>query len=179
MILASVGTQLPFDRLIMAIDSWAEKNGRTDVVAQIGPSKYLPRAIQCFPFLEHDKFNELQLQCSVMVSHAGMGSLITALEMGKPIIILARDHKRKEHRNGHQLATLGQFRHFPGVYAARDENHVIELLDRCDELTGAPALTLDAPSEFGMRLAAYVQDTAEKGMRSRLKSILRKSPLAR
>ncbi|EIZ79033.1 hypothetical protein WSK_2578 [Novosphingobium sp. Rr 2-17] len=172
MILVSVGTQLPFDRLIKAVDGWAQDKGRTDVIAQIGPSKYIPRAMQCFPFLEHDKFYEMQLQCSVMVSHAGMGSLINALELRKPIIILARDHKRKEHRNGHQLATLGQFRHYPGVYAAQDEDHVRELLERSDELTAAPRLSSEAPSEFTERLARYINETASPGFRRKLKSML-------
>lgn len=165
MILVSVGTQLPFDRLIQAVDSWAEANGRTDVVAQIGPSRYAPRAMRCFPFIEHRQFHELQKQCSLMVSHAGMGSLIGAMELGKPIIILARDHRRGEHRNGHQVATLGQFRNFPGVYAANDEQHVQELLARSHELTASPSLDPQAPSEFIERLAAYVDETAPARLR--------------
>ncbi|MFC0205077.1 glycosyltransferase [Novosphingobium soli] len=175
MILASVGTQLPFDRLIRAIDQWAEENGRTDVVGQIGPARYAPRAMRCFPFIEHRQFHELQLQCSLMVSHAGMGSLIGAMELGKPIIILARDHRRGEHRNGHQLATLGQFRNFPGIYAANDEDHVKRLLDRSDQLTAPPPLDTQAPSEFIERLAAYVHDTAPSGIRARLQWMKRRS----
>jgi UDP-N-acetylglucosamine transferase subunit ALG13 len=173
-ILASVGTQLPFDRLIKAVDDWADENGRTDVVGQIGPARYAPRAMRCFPFIEHSQFQELQLECSLMVSHAGMGSLISALELGKPIIILARDHRRGEHRNGHQLATLGQFRNYPGVYAARDEDHVKELLDRRHELTAAPLIDTEAPSEFVERLAAYVNETAPMDVRVRLPWIRRK-----
>lgn len=175
MILASVGTQLPFDRLIRAVDTWAEDNGRTDVVGQIGPARYAPRAMRCFPFIEQRQFHELQMQCSLMVSHAGMGSLIGAMEMGKPIIILARDHRRGEHRNGHQLATLGQFRNFPGVYAAHDEDHVKELLSRSHELTAAPLLDPQAPSEFIERLAAYVHETTPSGLRARMQWIKRRS----
>jgi UDP-N-acetylglucosamine transferase subunit ALG13 len=167
-ILASVGTQLPFDRLIKTIDDWAEQRQRTDVIAQIGPARYVPRAIRYFPFLEHDEFHKLQLSCSIMVSHAGMGSIITALELGKPIIILARDHHRKEHRNGHQIDTLGQFRNYPGVYAARDEDHVVELLDQSETLSSQPALTSSAPVEFINRLSEYIQQPREPSLMSRL-----------
>jgi UDP-N-acetylglucosamine transferase subunit ALG13 len=173
-ILVSVGTQLPFDRLIQAVDGWAQDNSRTDVVGQIGPARYAPRAMRCFPFIEHNQFQELQRECSLMVSHAGMGSLISALEMGKPIIILARDHRRNEHRNGHQLATLGQFRNYPGVYAANDEDHVRELLDRADELTAAPLIDTAAPSEFVERLSAYVNETAPSSLHSRLRWLRRR-----
>lgn len=159
MILASVGTQLPFDRLIRAVDDWAFERGRTDVMAQVGPSHYVPRAIEHFPFMEHDRFFALQSRCSVMVSHAGMGSIITALELGKPIIILARDHERSEHRNGHQLDTLRQFAKYPGIYAARDEVEVAALLDRSDTLTAAPTIEAKAPQEFVENLAEYIQQS--------------------
>lgn len=137
MILVSVGTQLPFDRLIKAVDDWAANRSRDDIVAQIGPSDYQPRAIRAFSFLNHEEFFRLQSNCSLMVSHAGMGSIITALDLGKPIVILARDHRRHEHRNGHQLDILDQFRDFPGVYIARDEIHLADILDQCDSLVAS------------------------------------------
>lgn len=175
MILASVGTQLPFDRLVRAVDDWAHERGRKDVVAQIGPSEYLPKAIDYFPFMEHNRFLALQSRCSVMVSHAGMGSIITALELGKPIIILARDHTRSEHRNAHQSDTLRQFAKFPGIYAARDEDQVIELLDQCDTMTARPTIDASAPQEFVDRLAHYVQHETAPSLRSRILAKLRRA----
>ena len=35
MILVTVGSQEPFDRLIIAVDEWAASSGRSDVFAQI------------------------------------------------------------------------------------------------------------------------------------------------
>jgi UDP-N-acetylglucosamine transferase subunit ALG13 len=173
-ILVSVGTQLPFDRLIRAVDEWALERRRADVVAQIGPSHYVPQAIDAFPFMEQDRFFELQSKCSVMVSHAGMGSIITALELGKPIIILARDHKRNEHRNGHQIDTFRQFAHYPGVYAADDENHVRELLDQCDTMTAVPTIDHSAPREFIDKLSHYIQHELPRPRRSGLLDFLRR-----
>jgi UDP-N-acetylglucosamine transferase subunit ALG13 len=173
-ILVSVGTQLPFDRLIKAVDDWTHLRGRKNVVAQIGPSDYLPKALDYFSFMEHDRFFELQSQCSVMVSHAGMGSIITALELGKPIIILARDHKRNEHRNAHQSDTLRQFAGFKGIYAARDEAHVAELLDQCDTMSALPSIDSAAPRAFIDRLEHYVQNETVPSRRSRLWAMLRR-----
>ncbi len=175
MILVSVGTQLPFDRLVKAVDEWTHLRGRKDVIAQIGPSDYLPKALDYFPFMEHDRFFELQSRCTVMVSHAGMGSIITALELGKPIIVLARDHTRNEHRNAHQNDTLRQFAKFPGIYAARDEDHVAELLDTCETMTAKPSIEATAPREFIDRLAHYVQDEMVPTRRARLMAMLRRS----
>jgi len=173
-ILVSVGTQLPFDRLIKAVDVWALERGRDDVVAQVGPSDYLPKAIDYFPFMEHERFFALQSRCAVMVSHAGMGSIITAMELGKPLIILARDHLRHEHRNAHQEDTLRQFAGYPGIHAARDEDEVMELLDRSGTMTAGPQIDTSAPREFIDRLAEYVEQDMRRGRRSRLLDLLRR-----
>jgi UDP-N-acetylglucosamine transferase subunit ALG13 len=156
-ILLSVGTQLPFDRLTRTVDEWALRHGRGDVVAQIGPTSYRPVALQSFAFLNQDKFHDLQLACDLFVSHAGMGSIITAMQLGKPIIILARDHRRGEHRNGHQIATLKQFSGTPGVYPAESEADVTRLLDRAGDLKAAPLLSSSAPADFLERLGAQAR----------------------
>lgn len=163
MILVSVGTQLPFDRLIAAVDAWATHRDRHDVIAQIGPSEFSAQTITCFDFVEHAKFRELQARSDVMVTHAGMGSIITALEFGKPIIILARDHLRNEHRNGHQIATLKKFSRLPGVYTARDEAELAALLDRADELEARPYLGPKAPEEFTRAVAAHLANPHKRG----------------
>jgi UDP-N-acetylglucosamine transferase subunit ALG13 len=172
-ILVSVGTQLPFDRLITAVDQWAGAANRHDVIGQIGPSTYRPRAISAFDFIDHDRFRDLQAQCSLMVSHAGMGSIITALELGKPIILLARDHRRGEHRNGHQIATVRQFAKLPGVYIAQDEQELTALLDRIDTLTASPVLTGSAPDMFIDKLAAYVHAPRGRSFLTRVSQFLR------
>jgi hypothetical protein len=44
-IFVTVGTQLPFDRLIRAVDEWAGAAAGADVFAQIGPTAVEPRHI--------------------------------------------------------------------------------------------------------------------------------------
>lgn len=156
LILLSVGTQLPFDRLVRTVDDWAVATGRSDVVAQIGPSTYVPRSLKAFPFLAPQAFQELQLNATIMISHAGMGSILTALEYGKPIIIMARDHRRGEHRNGHQLATAERFKAVPGIYVASDERSLVEHLTRLAELTGSEKLPSHAPANFTDRLRDFI-----------------------
>lgn len=170
MILLSVGTQLPFERLVRAVDLWALANGRDDVVAQIGPTAYAPRKLRSFDFLDHEAFRKLQAECTVMVSHAGMGSIITALELGKPIIVVARDHLKGEHRNGHQMATLRQFARLPGVYPAYNERELNDLLSSADSLTCAdePVLGSGAPAEFIERLKTYISTPTKPGLLRRL-----------
>lgn len=104
MIFVTVGTQLPFDRMIRAVDEWAGFAGRRDVFAQAGPTNYQPRFIQISQFIDAVEFNKRCRDADFIVAHLGMGSIITALEMGKPIVVMPRKADLGEHRNDHQAA---------------------------------------------------------------------------
>lgn len=164
MILLSVGTQLPFDRLVRAVDDWAVGSGRVDVIAQIGPSDYAARNMKCFQFLPPEEFRKLQGEARVMIAHAGMGSIVTAMEFGKPIVIMPRDHERGEHRNGHQMATAQRFMDTPGVYVAMDERQLADRLDEIGTLEAATTVSAKAPELFTGRLRDYI-DKATTGRR--------------
>ena len=90
MIFATVGSQESFDRLIRAVDEWAILRGRDDVFAQIGGSTLQPKHIKFTKFLEPNEFNRVIREASVIVAHAGMGSIISALELGKPLVVMPR-----------------------------------------------------------------------------------------
>lgn len=169
MILLSVGTQLPFDRLVRTVDHWAAATARADVVAQIGPTEFRPAAMSSFAHIPYDHFRTLQQQCDLMVCHAGMGSIITAMEFGKPIILMPRDHRLGEHRNAHQFATLRAFGDRLGIYPAENEAQLVDLLDRADELVAYPSLSASAPSGFVQQLADLVHVPSKQHAGSRLR----------
>ena len=165
MILVSVGTQFPFDRLISTVDKWAIENGRTDVLAQTGPSEYVPRALKCFAMMSPDKFRKLQSEAELLIAHAGMGSILTALEFRKPIIIMPRDHTRGEHRNEHQVATATRFSNTPGLYVVKDEAELLDRLNHLSDLVGSQGVPQKAPQEFVSQLRAFIE---EEGPSSRV-----------
>lgn len=134
MIFVTVGSSDPFDRLVCAIDRWAGLRGRTDVFAQIGRARYVPRHIEAVQFLDPGEFRERVRTARVVVAHAGMGSIITALEIGKPIIVMARRKQLGETRSNHQVATAKQFERKQSITVARDEADLIEKLDREETL---------------------------------------------
>jgi len=137
MILLSVGTQFPFDRLVKAVDEWAVRVGRTDILAQIGPSKYQPRMMKCFGLVSPNEFRDMQEKAELIIAHAGMGSILTAMEMNKPIIVFPRDHTLGEHRNAHQQATADRFEHTPGIFVVRDTESLLDRLNNTNELFAA------------------------------------------
>lgn len=135
MIFVTVGTQLPFDRMIQAVDEWAGRRGRGDVIAQIGPGKYLPRNLRHQKFVSPTEFSRYASDAELIVAHAGMGSILSALGMGKPILVMPRLASLGEHRNDHQLSTARRFREAGKIQVAMDEVELIVQLERAGSIS--------------------------------------------
>lgn len=147
MILVTVGEQLPFDRLIKAMDQWAAQTEHK-VFAQVGRSVYKPAHIEYKDFLDQGEFRERLKEAQFIVAHAGMGTIISALEIGKPIIVMPRKSSLGEHRNDHQLATAKRFSMLHYVEVADDEQELLAKIDAILTRTnlGSPEKKLIDPS---------------------------------
>lgn len=108
MIFVTVGTEFPFDRLIRAMDDWAADNPQDPVIAQIGTGAYEPRHMTWHRRMGRAAFAELVTAAELIVAHAGIGSLVTAGEYGKPVVLLPRRARFGEQRNDHQLDTAAR-----------------------------------------------------------------------
>lgn len=158
MIFVTVGAQMPFDRLVKTVDQWARERGRDDVFAQIGMSDYRPSNMQWTPFLSTEEFKQRSEAAKVIVAHAGTGSIITALQLGKPILIMPRRANLRETRNDHQVATAEQFRRFDSVAVALDENELITRLDEIDNLRGRQSIEPYASLELVGAIREFIGD---------------------
>lgn len=129
MIFVTVGNLDPFDRLIRAFDEWlAEQPGPVEAIAQIGMGTYRPQHCRWVDFLTPTEYRETISQAKLIVSHAGMGTIITALEFNKPIIIMPKRASLGEQRNEHQLATARRFRRSAYPRVAEDEEQLYRAL---------------------------------------------------
>ena len=119
MIFVTTGAQLPFDRFVRMIDGLAgcieEK-----VVAQFIPDKYHSRNLELTGFISPATFGKYVSDARIVVAHAGMGSIISALEVEKPVIVLPRQASLGEHRNDHQVATAERMSELGYVLYAHD-----------------------------------------------------------
>jgi beta-1,4-N-acetylglucosaminyltransferase len=57
------------------------------VIMQIGNTKYKPVNAEYFEFAEYSKIQKLNSDARIVVSHAGVGSILTALEQKTHLII--------------------------------------------------------------------------------------------
>lgn len=157
MIFVTVGTQLPFDRLLNAVDEWALHNPGRQIIAQTGVSKVASPRINARAFVDAATFKSLAREAEVIVAHAGMGSILTGIELAKPVIIMPRRAELGEHRNDHQLATAENLAHLSNLRVAHDGE---DLATALSEVFNTSPLTRlkDDISEGHQRLVGEIRN---------------------
>ena len=140
-VLVTVGQQLPFDRLIKIADQCAANYRDWHWLAQIGAGDYRPQHMHAVTGLDQAGFEQALAESDIVMCHAGIGTIMQALALRRPVLVMARDAAMGEHRNQHQQATLNRLRHLPGVYP------ISRLSDASDILSDlAATLNTDAKS---------------------------------
>lgn len=135
MIFLTIGTQLPFERLVKMLDEWANVNPDIPIFAQIGDSSYQPMNFNFCRFLGRAEYEEKFNRATVVVAHAGIGSILNCLVSGKSVIVSPRLASLGEHRNEHQLATCKKVAELQGCYVAYDQAEFFQLLDNMSSLS--------------------------------------------
>lgn len=118
MIFVTVGSQLPFDRLVMAMDEWAGLNKDIKVIVQVGETNFIAKHCTIKNYIEPVEWEIFLTEAELVVAHAGMGTILKCIDNHKPLVILPRERKLGEIRNDHQLATVKYFESVSGVYVA-------------------------------------------------------------
>jgi UDP-N-acetylglucosamine transferase subunit ALG13 len=99
---------------------WSDSNPTIPIVGQIFDPYVSSTRFETFPTLDSKRFYQFFKDADVIVSHAGMGNIISALELDKPIIVVPRISRLGEHRNDHQVDTAKRFERYSGVFVATD-----------------------------------------------------------
>lgn len=154
MIFATVGTQLPFPRLIDALDRLAPDLDE-EIIAQTGPQAGRHRHIDQRESLTPEEFDDLASRARLLVGHAGVGTILTARRFGKPLVLVPRRYDHGEHRNDHQTATARQVEHLPGMYVAWTTEDLGPLLGRLD-LVAARDIESAAHAALIARVRAFI-----------------------
>jgi UDP-N-acetylglucosamine transferase subunit ALG13 len=128
------GTQAPFDRLLSILDKWGGTQGTHSIIAQISNSEMIFKNMTCFDYLEPDVFNEYFNNADVIIGHAGMGTIIKALENEKKLVVFPRLMKYNEHRNDHQYHTANGFDMLGLINVAYNEDELLKYLDNLDSI---------------------------------------------
>ena len=156
MIFVTIGSMFPFDRLIRAMDLWAAAQPQqVEILAQTGEGGYRPEHMRWTPSLERADYARTVAGAELVVAHAGMGSVITAGEYGKPIVLLPRLGSRGEHTNDHQVDTARWLRGRPGLFVADTEADLPAAIAAARAGGAQASLGTTAPPEFLARIRAF------------------------
>lgn len=121
MIFVTVGTnEAPFDRLLAAVDGLEVEE---TTVVQCGSSALRPAGCECVEFMSFDQIVEHVRAARVVVTHAGVGSVLVALANGKRPIVVPRLAAHGEAVDDHQLA-------FARRFASEGQVRLVDELDR-------------------------------------------------
>lgn len=135
--IVTVGTVLPFDRLVNAVASLDPKDGcPSRIVAQVGTGGERPVGMDTRENIDFAEMTALLERAKVVFCHAGNGSLMSALQAGCRIVAMPRRADLGEHWDDHQREILQAF-------AARG---VIEVAEDADDLQPALERALAKPA---------------------------------
>lgn len=148
MIFVTVGTDASFDRLMKVVDAWAGRTNRKDVFAQIGKGGWVPQNFESKEFLKPEEFKKKIQEASVVIAHAGMGTILTALNFGKPVLVMPKRASLGEHRTEHQTATAQHLAKLGNIHTAMDDDELAQQLDRIDQLESKTTLNPYASPEL-------------------------------
>jgi UDP-N-acetylglucosamine transferase subunit ALG13 len=136
-VFVTVGTQLAFDRLVRAVDAWAANHLEDQVLAQVNCGTHVPRHIRTVAGLSPAEFERHFAEARLVVAHADMGTIISALEVGKPLVLRPRLASMGEHRNDHLPSTARHFTRFGCIRVAPSEDDVARRIDELLQVAGS------------------------------------------
>lgn len=109
MILVTLGTHdQPFERALRLAEPLASQD---EVVVQHGhtPPPSWCEPSRCLRFVEYEQLAALVEEADAVVSHAGVGTIVTALGYGKTPVVIPRLARYGEHVDDHQMQIANAF----------------------------------------------------------------------
>jgi UDP-N-acetylglucosamine transferase subunit ALG13 len=148
MIFVTIGTSEPFDRLLEALPAGEER-----LIVQAGRSRMRPEGAEIVDFMAFDAVDRLMREARVIVMHAGVGSVLTAVRNGKCPIVVPRLARHGEAVDDHQVEFA---RRLDGQGFVRLVEDLRDLASTISE-AGASVAVSGRPSPLVTEIRAYLR----------------------
>lgn len=174
MILVTLGTQdKPFTRLLEEVEKLIKnKVIKEKVIVQAGHTKYTSKYMEIFDYLPKDELEKLIDETSILITHAGVGTIFDALKRDKKIIAVPRLKEYGEHTNNHQLEIVKEFER---------EKFIIPLYEISDLKTKLKEIDKFKPSKYKSNnknmidlLSKYIDEKESRSMINIITDMMRK-----
>ena len=158
MIFVTVGTEkFPFDRLLKAIDeALQKKETEQEIFAQTGCSIYKPQFFSHKEYIDFGEMVKFIQKSDIVITHAGIGTAILCLSLGKIPILFPRDVAFGEHLDNHQIDFARKMEVFGKVLVAFDYEELINKIKDYKKIVSS--LKLSSTSNHSKReLITYLK----------------------
>ena len=135
MILVLLGTQNnSFHRLLEKMDELIEKNViQEKVIVQAGHTKYESKNMKIFSLIPQEELEKYQEKADLIITHGGVGSIVSSIKLGKKVIAIPRLHKYQEHVNDHQKQIVESFSKKRYIIGINDVEELEEAIHKAYE----------------------------------------------
>lgn len=132
MILVLLGTQNnSFHRLLEEVQKNIDNgNIKEEVVAQKGYTKFESKDMTLYNKIPTDEIKKLIDKADLVITHGGVGSIITSITKGKKVIAVPRLKKYNEHVNDHQLDIIDSFNEMGYIIGIHDVSELGDALKK-------------------------------------------------
>ena len=111
-----------------------------DVIVQAGYTKYQPKneKMKIIDFISREELDQFEREANFIITHGGVGSIITSLEKGKKVIAIPRLHEYGEHVNDHQKAIVEKFNKSGNIIGIQSAEELEEAIRKIKEFEPKP-----------------------------------------
>ncbi len=128
MIFVTLGTQdKQFKRLLEAVEKLEIKE---KIIAQVGSTEFESKKMEIHKYLTPEEFDKYMKEARVIITHAGVGTIIYGLKLNKKMIVAARKKEYQEHVNNHQEQILDIFSKDKYILALENFDDLPDLLNK-------------------------------------------------
>jgi UDP-N-acetylglucosamine transferase subunit ALG13 len=146
--------RFPFDRLLAMVDEGLRRGILAPpVFAQAGSGDSAPLGFPTEPRISPERLERLIREADLIITHAGVGSVVRSLNAGKPTIVVPRRRDLGEHIDDHQSEFADRMEKAGYVRVARTEEDFFRLL--ADSPPPALAATGERPSAARKALLSF------------------------
>jgi beta-1,4-N-acetylglucosaminyltransferase len=157
-IVVTVGSSgFRFDRLLRGVDAVETEE---EILVQHGPSDVKPRGATCVPYLAFDDLVTAVRKARVVITHAGVGSVLVARMNGKRPIVVPRLARYGEVVDDHQLYFAERLAQDDGVTLVLDPSNLDQAVRSPAE--PAPSTRTEGPTSLEADLRDYLREACRR-----------------
>lgn len=140
MILVTLGTQdKAFVRLLKMLEECLiDLKLEDEVVVQAGYTQYHSDRMKIFDYIDMKEFDELLKKADLIITHGGVGTIVTSLKLKKKIIACPRLKEYGEHHNDHQCQIIDSFSEKGYILSCNNVDEMKKALMDCKNFIPQP-----------------------------------------